>query len=160
MQFAYAHTRPGFDSEGQADAYRRISIVVGLVAGLIWFSGMLTITVAVGGTVWPGGILPVLGATLMGRLATGAARRFMAHVLDRTEIEVSLHHPKPYVARLGRRMQRLGFQPEDRMAGPTFQPPHATRRIVPPLRVHWQGRGARITGPRFLVRVAAKMAVP
>jgi len=149
-----------FDRQGQQAAFRVISWSAGAALGLLWLIAAVVVAAWAGRPFWPDILWTLASAGLMGRLAAALVRWRLRQDWVPTEIEVSLDDPGSFRRRLARRMGWLHYaRLENGLTGLTFLPGRRVRAFLPPLFVDWSGRGARLRGPRFLVRMAVKLAV-
>lgn len=151
-----------FDEEGQRTALRVIAWSAGAAATLLWFAAATLLAVAAGRALWPNVIWTAISALLMGRLVTALVRHGLRSGWRPAELQVGLMEPQQFRDRLARHLKLWGYRYVDSgpRTGMGFLPPRRLRRVLPPVLVAWQGGGARVRGPRFLVRLAARLAVP
>ncbi len=148
------------DSVDHAAVRHRLAVRVGLMVGGAW-------SITLFSTLWYLGRVPLLeaglwsllsGAVLWRTFAPGL-RSILDHWLGDASIELGMRDPLTARATVHRAMLRRGYVlGRHRLSAETFRP----RRwpgLNPALRIAWSGPGAIVDGPRWLVRIVARIAV-
>lgn len=149
-----------FDQHGQEAAFRAIAWGAGAAFGLLWFIAAVAAASWAGRPFWPDVLWTMVSGGLAGRLAAAFLHWRLRRDWSPTEIEVSLGDPGAFRRRLARRLGLLRYMRLDNgLSGLTFLPGRRARAFLPPLFVQWSGQGVRLRGPRFLIRMAVRLAV-
>lgn len=150
-----------FDEGHQACAIRRVALFGGLAVAIGWFGLLSALAQATGRPFWPDVVWTLAGAVLAGRIAGAVVRRLLVWQWGPTEVEVALAEPQVFRSLLDRRLGWWAYRPlKARFDGQGWLPHARLIGLLPPLLLEYHGRGVRLRGPRLLVRMAVRLAVP
>lgn len=139
---------------------RTIAWRAGLIAGSSWSLALLA-------TLWHLGRVPLLEATLwsllsgtvLWRTVTPALRALLDHYLRPASIELGMRDPLGARVAVAKALQRRGYVLQrHRLTAETFKP-RRWAGLNPCIRIAWSGPGAIVDGPRWLVRLVARISV-
>lgn len=150
------------DTDGAPDdrPRRRAAAWIGLGTGLVWSGVLLGLLLGLGRVPWPETFLwSALSGLLVGRSAQVGSGRFLAWALAPASVELGMQDPQEMRQRLAAALGRYGYRESRRSLQAERFAPSRLRDLLPPIRVAWSGPGAVVDGPRWLVRVAARLAV-
>ncbi len=138
----------------------RIAWRSGLAVGLLWSAALF-------GTLWVLGRVPLpeaglwslLSGVVLWRTFTPGVRSILDHFLGETGIELGMRDPRATRVAVTKALARRGYDLQrSKLLADTFQA-RRWQGLNPAIRIAWSGPGAIVEGPRWLVRLVARIAV-
>lgn len=131
---------------------RWAALWTGGALGLAWAVTLWTLLMDMDRVPWLEATLWSLASGLvLGRGIQAAARRLLRHWLGVCHIELGPQDLTRFRQRLPRALRFTGYvQHHGNLAAETYR--HPATGLVAPLTIRWAGAGARIQGPRWVVR--------
>lgn len=141
-------------------AQRRVASWSALAIGATWAGVLVGLLLGLGRVPWLEAVVWSLASGfVVFRSVQVALRRTLAWLLAPCMLELGMSDPPRMREALPRALQRRGYRLDRRSMQRDAYAPRRGEQVLPRLTVAWSGPGAIVTGPRWLVRLAARLAV-
>ena len=148
------------ETSDPAVAQREAALWLGGAAAAAWGAVLAGVLLGMGRVPWPESLMWSLASALVVlRSVQVGVRRLLGWLLAPCSLELGMSEPALLRRRLPGALARRGYRLDSRsLQRDTYWPARGIG-LLPPLAVAWSGPGAIVTGPRWLVRLAARLAV-
>lgn len=148
------------DPVDHAHNWRTLATRISLWAGAVWAGALFGTLRGLDRVPWPEALLwSLISGILVWRTIRAGAGRSFQRLLGPTTIELGVSQPQVFREALDAALVRRGYRRCSHRIHVDRYAPVWGVRVLPPLRIAWSGPGAVIEGPRWLVRLAARLAV-
>jgi hypothetical protein len=156
------HTRPNGMPEAQERerVLKRVAWLIAVAVGMCWLAGSLTLAALWRGIGIGAIVTSLVAAFLAARVMALVTTRVLLTMWEPVQVHVSLRDPAGFRRRLDRHYFWWRYRVLAESRGyVTYGLRGREHPVLATVVVLWEGSGARITGPRGLVRAALRRSV-